>query len=80
MTIATQSYSPFRLSRLTSFKTDQSHGILCTTQNGQAKPHENLYYTSSKIVGCRRDGPLGITPGTAGVIQLPRPVAIKATQ
>jgi hypothetical protein len=71
VTIATQSYSPYLdypgspVSKL--IKATVSYA---QPNNGQAKPYEDLYYTSSKIIGCRRDGTLGVTPGTAGVIRV----------
>jgi hypothetical protein len=38
--------------------------------NGSQAHYEDFYYTSSRVIGCRRDVNLGITNGTAGVIRI----------
>jgi hypothetical protein len=69
VTIATQSFSPYLdypgspVSKLVKASVSYAQ-----PNNGQAKPYEDLYYTSSRVIGCRRNGLLGVTPGTAGVI------------
>jgi hypothetical protein len=69
VTIAAHSFSPYLdhpgspVSKL--IKATVSYA---QPNSGQAKPYEDLYYTSSQVIGCRRNGVLGITPGTAGTI------------
>jgi hypothetical protein len=38
---------------------------------GAPKVYEDLYYSTDRIIGCKRAmDPLGITPGTAGIIKI----------
>jgi hypothetical protein len=52
------------------------HGIVkvniayAQPDNGASKPYEDLLYTATKPIGCKRFQHLGITPGTAGIIRI----------
>jgi hypothetical protein len=69
VTIAAQSYSPYLDHPGSPVSTLIKASVsFAQPNNGQTKPYEDLYYTSSQVIGCRRNGVLGITPGTAGMI------------
>jgi hypothetical protein len=71
VTVSTQSFSPYlNYPGSPVSKLIKATVTYAQPSKGPAKPYEDLYYTNSHILGCRRNGILGVTPGSAGVIRV----------
>ncbi len=68
--------SPSSLQHYLDYPGSSIHGITKVAINyaqpdySTSQSYEDLWYTQSKPIGCKRWQSLGITPGTAGVVQV----------
>jgi hypothetical protein len=71
VTISMQSFKPYLdypdspLSKL-----NKASVTFAQPAKGQSRSYEDLYYTNSQVIGCRRNGDLDVTHGAAGIIRV----------